>query len=154
MGALEGSRIGHYTYEVKATYKETLQRYDDQAPAGTIVKIEDVSALPTHVGAGDKVELGATYALLGTSPDADITVTETREIRYEGNVVGRPKVTLTHKGGTYSSTVPLFLPNDAKTGTYEIIITIQTPNARDSSRTHFTVTEKFTYAGHQTQIFG
>ena len=140
MGALEGSRIGHYTYEVRSTYKETLQRYDDQAPAGTIVKIEDVSALPTHVEAGDKVELGATYALLGTSPDADIKVTETREIRHEGEVIGRPEVTLTHRGGTYSSTVPLFLPKDAKPGTYKIIITIQTPDARDSSETDFTVT--------------
>jgi len=77
--------------------------------------------------------------LLDASPDADIKITEIREIRYEGELVGRPKVTLTHKGGTYSSTVPLFLPKDAKMGTYKVLTTIQAPNASDSGETSFTV---------------
>jgi hypothetical protein len=125
VGALEGGKIGHYTYEVKNTYEETSEEYNYQPASGTI---------------GDQVELAATYALLDASPDADIKITEIREIRYEGELVGRPKVTLTHKGGTYSSTVPLFLPKDAKTGTYKVIITIQTPNTRDSGEINFTVT--------------
>lgn len=140
MGALEGGKIGHYTYEVKNTYEETSEEYNYQPASGTMVRIEDVSAFPTNVKPGDQVELAATYALLDASPDADIKITEIREIRYEGELVGRPKVTLTHKGGTYSSTVPLFLPKDAKTGTYKVIITIQTPNTRDSGEINFTVT--------------
>jgi hypothetical protein len=137
---LEGGKIGHYTYEVKSTYEEASEEYNYQPASGTMVRIEDVSALPTNVKPGDHVELAATYALLDASLDADIKVTEIREIRYEGELVGRPEVTLTHKGGTYSSTVPLFLPKHAKTGTYKVIITIQTHNASDSSETHFTVT--------------
>jgi hypothetical protein len=138
--ALEGGKIGHYTYEVKSTYEETSEEYNYQSASGTMVRIEDVSALPTNVKPGDQVELTATYALLDASPDAEIKITEIREIRHEGEVVGRPEVTLIHRGGTYSSTVPLFLPKDAKSGTYKIIITIQTPDARDSSETNFTVT--------------
>jgi len=104
-----------------------------------MVRIEDVSALPTNVKPGDQVELGATRALLDASPDAEIKKTEIREIRYEGELVGRPKVTLTHKGGTYSSTVPLFLPKDTKTGTYKVLTTIQAPNASDSREMSFAV---------------
>jgi len=62
-----------------------------------------------------------------------------REIRYGEDLVGRPEVTVTHKGGTYSTTVPLFLPKDAKTGTYRVLTTIQAPNAQDSRETTFIV---------------
>ena len=139
MGALEGGKIGHYTYEVKSTYEETSEEYNYQPASGAMVRIEDVSAFPTDVKPGDQVELAATYALLDASPDADIKITEIREIRYEGELVGRPAVTLTHKGGTYSSAVPLFLPKDAKMGTYKVLTTIQAPTASDSGETSFTV---------------
>jgi len=118
--------------------RKTFARYTGKTVNNKVAEVE--SAFPTNVKPGDQVELAATYALLDASPDADIKITEIREIRYEGELVGRPKVTLTHKGGTYSSTVPLFLPKDAKTGTYKVIITIQTPNTRDSGEINFTVT--------------
>ncbi len=60
------------------------------------------------------MELGATYALLSPSPDSDIPTTEIREIRHEGELVGKPEVTVTRKGGTYVTKVPLLLPSNAK----------------------------------------
>jgi hypothetical protein len=139
VGALVGGAVGHYAYDKKKTQQETAQKYDYQTSEGTIVRIEDLSAVPAIVKPGDKVELGATYALLGPSADADIKITEIREIRHEGDLVGRPEVTVTHKGGTYSTTVPLFLPQNAKTGTYRVLTTIQAPNAQDSRETTFVV---------------
>jgi len=139
VGALVGGAIGHYAYDKKKTQQETAQKYDYTSAEGTMVRIEDVSVLPGSVKAGDKVELGATYALLSPSADADIKVTEIREIRYGEELVGKPEVTVTHKGGTYSSAIPLFLPKDAKTGTYKVLTTIQAPNASDSRETSFAV---------------
>jgi hypothetical protein len=105
---------------------------------GTMLRIENVAAVPATVKPGEKVDLNATYAVLEAA-DKDINITETREIRMGGELVGKPEVNVTRRGGTYSSTVPLFLPSDAKPGTYTVVTTIQSQNAKDSKETAFTV---------------
>jgi len=137
-GALVGGLIGHYAYDTKKTKEETAQKYNYQSSMGTMVRLEEVSALPATVKPGDKVDLKATYALL-ESADQDINITETREIKVGGELVGKPEVNVVRRGGTYSSTVPLFLPSDAKPGTYSVITTVQTQTAKDSKETSFTV---------------
>jgi len=137
-GALVGGLIGHYAYDQKKTKDETAQKYGYQSSMGTVLRIEDVAAMPTAVKPGDKVDLNATYAVLEAA-DKDINITETREIRMGGELVGKPEVNVTRRGGTYSSTVPLFLPSDAKPGTYTVVTTIQTEKAKDSRETSFTV---------------
>lgn len=77
--------------------------------------------------------------MLSPSPDSDITTTERREIGREGELVGKPEVTVTRKGGTYFSKVPLLLTSDAKKGIYKRVTTIQASNAKDSSGTTFVV---------------
>ncbi len=137
-GALVGGLIGHYAYDQKKTKEETAQKYAYQSSMGTVLRIEDVTAMPSVVKPGEKVDLNATYAVLAAT-DTDINITETREIRIGGELVGKPEVNVTRRGGTYSSTVPLFLPSDAKPGTYTVMTTIQSENAKDSRETSFTV---------------
>jgi hypothetical protein len=139
LGALVGGAVGHYAYDVKRNRQKTAQIYNYQPSEGTLVRIEYTSVEPTKVKPGDKVELGATYALLSPSPDSDITTTEIPEIRHEGELMGKPEVTVTRKGGTYFSKVPLLLPSNAKKGTYKVVTTIQVSNAKDSSGTTFVV---------------
>jgi hypothetical protein len=139
LGALVGGAVGHYAYDVKRNRQETAQVYDYQPSEGTLVRIEYTSVEPAKVKPGDKVELGATYALLSPSHDSDITTTEIREIRHGGELVGKPEVTVTRKGGTYFSKVPLLLPSNAKKGIYKVVTTIQVANAKDSSGTTFVV---------------
>lgn len=137
-GALIGGLIGHYAYDTKKTKEETAQKYNYQSSMGTMVRLEDVSAMPATVKPGDKVELKATYALL-ESADTDISITEIREVRMGTELVGKPEVNVVRRGGTYTSTVPLFLPSDAKPGTYNVITTVQSQTAKDSKETFFTV---------------
>ena len=137
-GALVGGLIGHYAYDQKKTKEETAQKYAYQSSMGTVLRIEGVTAMPSVVKLGEKVDLNATYAVLAPT-DIDINITETREIRMGGELVGKPEVNVTRRGGTYSSTVPLFLPSDAKPGTYTVVTTIQTEKAKDSRETSFTV---------------
>jgi hypothetical protein len=137
-GALIGGLIGHYAYDQKKTKEETAQKYAYQSSMGTMLRIEGVTVVPSTVKPGDKVNLNATYAVLAPT-DTDINITETREIRMGGELVGKPEVNVTRRGGTYSSTVPLFLPSDAKPGTYTVMTTIQSEKAKDSRETSFTV---------------
>ncbi len=138
-GALIGGVIGHYAFDTKRTRDETAKRYNYQQSMGTMVRVEDVAVVPTTIRPGDKVELRATYAVLGTAPDSEINLTEIREIRIGGELVGRPEVNVVRGGGTYTSTVPVYLPSDAKNGTYSVVTTVQSQTAKDSRETFFYV---------------
>ncbi len=139
LGALVGGVIGHYTYDVKRSQQDTAQRYDYQPSMGQMVRIEDTAAVPGSVKPGEKVDLKTTYALLGTSAGETLNITETREIRLNGELVGKPEVNVTRNGGTFTSTIPLLLPADAKKGTYRVTTTIQSASAKDSRETSFVV---------------
>ncbi len=138
LGALVGGAIGHYAVDQKRTAQETNSRYNYQS-SGIAVRIEDTSAHPTSVRAGDKVELRATYALLGLPADGRVDLLERREISRDGQIVGNPEVTESKGGGTYTSTVPLFLPADAAPGKYTVRTTIQAGNSSDTRETTFHV---------------
>lgn len=139
IGALVGGAVGHYAYDVRRNREETAKRYNYQSSSGTMIRIEEVSAVPNTIRAGDKVDLRVTYAVLAPDPNSDVNITEIREIRYQGELVGRPEVNVIRKGSTYSSSVPLFMPGNAKSGSYQVITTVQTQTSRDSRETTFYV---------------
>ena len=90
-GALAGGLIGHYAYDQKRTKEETAQKYNYNASQGPLLRIEDVSAVPATAKPGDTVEMKMTYALLGVGSGKEAALTETREIRYEGEMYGKPQ---------------------------------------------------------------
>lgn len=139
LGALAGGLIGHYAYDQKRSAEETDKKYGYTSSGRPRVVIENVSASPRTVNPGDSVNLAATYAIMGVSRDRDISVLETREIRHNGELVGRPEVRITQTGGTFDSTVPLTLPQGADAGKYIVVTTIQAGDASDSRETTFTV---------------
>jgi len=139
VGGLIGGVVGHYAYDVKRNREETVQRYSYQATSGTMVRIEEIAAIPNSLKPGDKVDLKVTYAVLTPDPNMEVNITEIREIKFQGELVGRPEVNVMRKGSTYTSSIPLFLPNDAKKGSYQVIITVQTQNSKDSRETNFYV---------------
>ncbi len=139
IGGLIGGVIGHYAYDVRRNREETVQRYSYQPSSGTMVRIEEVSAIPNTLNPGEKVDLRVTYAILTPDPNIEVNVTEIREIRFQGELVGRPEVNVIRKGSTYSSSIPLFLPDNARRGSYQVFITVQTTNSKDSRETNFYV---------------
>lgn len=138
-GALIGGVIGNYTVDKKKTAAETSDKYNYQPSAGTVVRIESATATPTVIRPGEKVELNATYALMSPTPNSEISITESREVRIDGELVGNPEVNVSHTAGTYTSAIPLFLPADAKKGTYKVVTTIKSPAGKDSRETSFVV---------------
>jgi hypothetical protein len=69
----------------------------------------------------------------------EIDVTEIRHITHNGELVGNPEVRVIRPGGTYSSTVPLHLPANARRGAYQVRVTVESSYARDTRETYFTV---------------
>lgn len=139
LGGLAGATIGHYSYDVRRSRGETVNLYSYRPTSGPIIRIEDTTVVPKVVRPGERVELKATYAVLHPDPNARIGIVETREIRKDGVLIGRPSTRVIRSGGTYTSVVPLFLPANAEPGRYVVITTIDGRVARDTRETTFVV---------------
>jgi len=139
VGALLGGAIGHYTVDKKKTAHETTTKYAYDQSAGTVVRIEDSNVMPHIVAPGGTVNLEATYAVMATSGEIQVPITESREVTFNGELVGNPEVSVHHATGTYHTTVPLFLPADANKGKYKVITTIRSAAGKDSRESSFTV---------------
>lgn len=139
LGAIAGGVIGHYMNKQDKSASDTAQQYNYQPSQGTMISIEKDSAAPDIVAPGGTVNLETTYALLDPTPDQEVTVTEEREIRHAGELVGNPKVTVNRVGGTYSTTLPLYLPESSAKGEYQVITKVMTDGASDLRTTTFQV---------------
>ena len=138
-GALAGGLIGHYAYDQKRTKDETAKKYNYDPSQGKLIRIEDVSVVPATVSPGDTIELKMTYALLGIGSGKEADITEIREIRYEGEIFGKPQINVSRADGTYSTSIPITLPYDAKKGKYNVITTVQSSYASDSKEVSFQI---------------
>jgi hypothetical protein len=138
-GALLGGAIGHFAYDQERTREQTVKDYSYKESQGTVLRIESLNAIPTTVRPGESVDLKMTYAILHDSPNTTVAVTETREITYRGELVGRPEVKVEHKDGTYTTTVPLELPSSAAKGSYKVRAMVESQYAKDAREITFTV---------------
>jgi hypothetical protein len=139
LGAIAGGVIGHYMHQQDKSAPDTARQYNYQPSQGTMISIEKDSAVPDVVAPGGTVNLETTYALLEPNSNQEVTVTEERQIKHNGQLVGNPKVTVNRVAGTYSTTLPLHLPSSAAQGEYLVITTIMTANASDLRTTSFQV---------------
>ena len=139
LGALAGGAIGHYAYDQKRTKEETAQKYNYKPSEGTLIRIEDVSVSPSVAKPGDRVDMKMTYAVLGVAAGKELEISEIREIRYQGELYGKPEIQVSRNDGTYSSSIPLTLPKDAKKGKYSVTMTVKGPSASDSKEVSFQV---------------
>jgi len=139
LGALVGGAIGHYYSDQKKTRNETASQYGYRSTQGNMLRLEEASVVPQTVSPGGTVEMKMTYAVLTPAETTEVRVIEKREIRHNGELVGNPEVTVTHKGGTYTSSIPLTLPADAKKGLYVVTNTVQSGTLSEQLQSAFTV---------------
>lgn len=139
LGAIAGGVIGHYMHQQDKSAPDTARQYNYQPSQGTMISIEKESAVPDVIAPGGTVNLNTTYALLEPNSNQEVTVTEARQIKHNGQLVGNPKVTVNRVAGTYTTTLPLHLPSSAAPGEYQVITTIMTANASDVRTTSFRV---------------
>ena len=139
LGALAGGLIGHYAYDKKSSKENTSKKYNYKQSRGVFVKVENASVVPNAVKTGGKIDLRMTYAVLGAKPGSELSVTETREIKYKGELFAKPKMYVEREDGTYSSSIPITIPSTAKKGKYTVRFTVSSQNASDSKEMSFTV---------------
>lgn len=137
-GAMAGGTMGYYAYDIRRTQTETNKEYGYAHDRGTAARIESATVRPRFTQPGDRVDLTVTYVVLTHSSEPTV-VREIREIWYGGNLWGSPEVQVERTGGTYDSTIPLYLPDDLRPGTYKVRYIVQTPTSRDVRETNFTV---------------
>ncbi len=136
LGGLAGGLIGHYYYDQKKNREDTQKTYP--TGGGELMKIENVAVSPKTVSPGDQVNLDMTYALL-TPSGKGTEVTETREILHNGTVVGNPQVRVQRADGTYTSDIPLKLPENAQKGDYTVKMSANSGQGSDTKVANFTV---------------
>ncbi|OGP69042.1 MAG: hypothetical protein A2170_06165 [Deltaproteobacteria bacterium RBG_13_53_10] len=139
IGALVGGAIGHYAYDKPKEREQTAKVYNYNPSQGPVLTIENAVVSPATASPGDLVDLKMTYAVLNPSKDAETKITEIREITHNGELVGKPEITVTRTDGTYNSTVPLRLPTNTPKGEYRVKTMIQSANAKDTKEVRFTV---------------
>jgi outer membrane lipoprotein SlyB len=139
VGALAGGVIGHYAYDKKKSSEETAAKYKYKTSQGMMIRIEDAFVYPVMVRPGETVDLKMTYAVLGVPAGQEVSIKEIREIRYKGEIYGKPQTNVTREDGTYTSVIPLTLPPDAKSGKYSVIMTVETSKMSDSKEVSFSV---------------
>ncbi len=138
-GALTGGVVGNYTADQKSTAAETANKYGYQPSTGIMLKVVSTLASPATVQPGGTVNLIAGYAVMSPTPSTPVAITESHEIRLNNELVGNPSVNVSHPAGTYSSNIPLTLPQNAKKGIYKVTTTISTASGKQSRETSFTV---------------
>lgn len=140
LGGLAGGAIGHYLDEQEKDRTQTNTEYGYSPSQGTRLRVETVRANPATLSPGETVNINVTYAVLTTSENQQIPVTETREIVFNGKSVGKTSIDISREGGTWRSTVPITLPANAARGQYRVIATVGSPNAgTDRQETSFRV---------------
>ncbi len=139
LGALVGGAVGHYYYDQNKTRTETANQYGYRSSQGPMIRIEGASVEPQTVAPGGKVDMKMTYAVLTPAEATELTIVEKREIHHEGTLVGNPEVTVVHKGGTYTSNIPLTLPADAKKGLYVVTNSVHSGKISEKIQSAFTV---------------
>lgn len=139
LGALVGGVVGHYYSDQKKTRSETADQYGYRSTQGSMLRVEDASVVPQTLSPGGTVEMKLTYAVLTPSEATELNVIEKREIRLNGELVGNPQVSVVRKGGTYTSSIPLTLPSDAKKGLYVVTNKVYSDNLSEEIQSAFTV---------------
>ena len=133
-GGLAGASIGNNEYHLQRSEEQAAGQYDyDAARArADLVRIEDAYADPKTVAPGDTVNLVSTYTVL-TPYRRLALVHEVREVRNDaGEIIGKPEVTIRREGGTWTSSMPLKIPENARPGTYRVTTIVETDSAGDT----------------------
>jgi uncharacterized protein YcfJ len=140
LGGLMGASVGDAQYQQQRSYEAAAEHYDynREKARRDLVRIEDASSNPKVVHPGEEVTLSVTYTVLSRWKD-NAEVHEVREIRKEGDLIGRPEVTVERQGGTWSSSMPIRLPDNAEAGTYVVTNIVETEDAGDVRESTFRV---------------
>ncbi|MFA5111705.1 MAG: hypothetical protein WC443_09885 [Desulfobaccales bacterium] len=146
VGAAAGGVIGGVGGYLYAQHRNSetrsgqaaAQAYNYQGQ-GNVVSIDNVSASPSTVRAGQQVNLGMNYTIL-TPSNTPVSVTLVREVRLNGQMVGSPyQTTVSNANGSYSDNINYSLPSNATPGNYTVTSKVMSSYGSNQRDSYFTV---------------
>jgi hypothetical protein len=150
--AFSRGRGRHYVERREAALPQSTTGSTPASTTGTTVTGRGRSARQSErgrLGAGRRGLSGAHAAAIGRNGESErdytilspsdqpMTVRETREVRLNGELVANPAVDVVRQTGTYSSALPITLPPNARTGRYEVTVTVTSGDRQSTSTTSF-----------------
>ncbi|MFH0809197.1 MAG: glycine zipper domain-containing protein [Pseudomonadota bacterium] len=138
LGALGGGVIGNYQEKQQAPRGQALADTGVQ-PGQQALSLQKVTARPQTVAPGGQVDIAMTYSLVTPQPNETATVREVRDLTYNGQTVGRMAVDRQRASGTWSTEVPVTLPETAAPGTYTVVASVNAEGMTDSQTSTFVV---------------
>ncbi|RJP25781.1 MAG: hypothetical protein C4520_01810 [Candidatus Abyssobacteria bacterium SURF_5] len=149
-GMVSGNLVGHFSRASADPYllvsevlsgRPTAGAHGYAPSEGVRAIIEKVSVQPDPVRLGDYLNINIRYALLTPAHDNWMRITETREIFFNEELVGKPVARLSLPDGTYTTTVRIRLPAEAPAGEYLVVASIQTDYGLDAEELRFNISE-------------
>lgn len=140
VGAIAGTAIGNYIDRQKKNREQSARALNYRPSQGNLVHIEDTTTNPVTVRPGEVVGLSTSYYVMSPDPGIQVKIVESRVIQYNGQSVCAPLVREVQKNqGEHSSTAKFPVANEADSGEYTVITTIDNGGLRDQSVTKFYV---------------
>ncbi|MGH7411389.1 MAG: glycine zipper domain-containing protein [Candidatus Methylomirabilis sp.] len=139
VGALAGGVIGNVLEARSQDRAATAQQYGYTSAQGTIVRIDGAEVHPVQIRAGETVNLNMRFAVLTPNPQDTILISERRQVFLENAVVGDSTLQAQRQGGTWTSSQPIALPANAKSGSYRVVMSVKAQGTEASQQTSFTV---------------
>jgi hypothetical protein len=146
VGAAAGGVLGGVGGALYASHRNSEIRSGQAAAQannyqgqGNVVGVDNVTASPSTVRAGQQVNLGVDYTIL-TPDNQPVSATLVREIRYQGNLVGSPyQTTVSNANGSFNDSVAYSLPNNATPGVYTVVTRLSSNYGTSQRDASFTV---------------
>jgi hypothetical protein len=139
LGALAGGAVGQYMDRKDKDGSQAAADTGYTPTQGNVVDVQRVEAQPATVQPGSAVNLNTTFTVLTPDANRAVPVQETRQVRYNGQVVADTSGTFNRQNGTFTSSLPITLPPNAQRGTYQVTTTVAMGDKQDTGTTTFVV---------------
>jgi hypothetical protein len=145
IGALAGAIAGAIVHDVRdrqtRSAQQTYEVYNYQPSQGLNMNIEGTRVNPTRVPAGEAIEGGVDYAVMGAGNG--VTVREQFVLMRDDQVLREMYAgDATRTDGTFNKTVKIDFPESIPPGTYRLANTVSTGNVTRTNYTDFEVLPK------------
>lgn len=138
VGLVSGGLIGNYYAKRERDRTQTTASVGYRPEQGNLLTISDAVVSPAVAKQGESVKINAKYTIL--RPDEDkATIKETREIRWNGNLVDTQAADIQMEQGVQNITWEYPIAREAKSGSYQVLTTVAIDEKNAAAITTFTI---------------
>lgn len=136
---MSGGLIGNYYYaKGERDRTQTTASVGYRPEQDNLLTISDAVVSPSVAKQGDSVKINTKDTIL--RPDEDkATIKETREIRWNGNLVDTQAADIQMEQGVQNITWEYPIAREAKAGSYQVLTTVAIDDKNAAATTTFTI---------------